>query len=178
MSCHSAKIVVVSKNYLCRLLFLELFFFFFFFFLSGDRLWEGDLAGEQINMNSSEDHLFSCLPLSLFISGNMTKGVQQYISLQSHLILGTDLFLFLFRSDFLFFFFPLGRGETSSSKEGLQAETEQRGHRSVHSIDGMWNVKSQLEELSWVKNQFWGGLDTAFWIPVLYFWIQFAQSEC
>lgn len=61
----------------------------------------------------------------------------------SHLILGTDLLLFLFRSDFLFFFFPLGRGESSSSKEGLQAETEQRGHFCIHSRDGIRNVKSQ-----------------------------------
>lgn len=51
-----------------------------------------------------------------------------YISLQSRLILETDLFLFLFRSDFLFFFFPFGRGEASSSKDGLEAETEQTGH--------------------------------------------------
>lgn len=66
MSCSFANIVIVSKNYLCRLLFLEFFFFFFFFFLSGDRLWEGDLA-EQINMNSSEYYAFSCLPLNIFI---------------------------------------------------------------------------------------------------------------
>jgi len=38
--------MVIDENYLCRLLFLELFFFFFFFFLSGDRLWEGDLKQE------------------------------------------------------------------------------------------------------------------------------------
>lgn len=32
-----------------------------------------------------------------------------------------DLFLFLFRSDFLFFFLVLGRGEGSSWEEGLLA---------------------------------------------------------
>lgn len=94
----------------------------------------------------------------------MTKGVFQGILQQSHLMWGTDLFLFLFRSDFLFFFFPLGRGESSSSEEGLQADTEQRGQLSVPSIDGIWNVKPQLE-------------NSAFWIQNQYFKIEFAQSE-
>lgn len=147
MSCPFANIVVVNKNYLCRLLFLELFFFFFFFFLSGDRLWEKDLAGENIEMNSSENNIHSCLLLhfffflvfffsSFFLLGNMTKGAQKYISLQSHLISAINLFLFLFRSDFLFFFFSLGRGESSSSNEGLQAETEQKGYFDLQSTYG------------------------------------------
>lgn len=107
-------------------------------------------AGEQINRNSSEHQ--ALLSMYLF-SGNATTGVQQYTSAQSHLILGTDLFLFLLRSDFLFFFFPLGRGESSSSKEGLQAETEQRGHLGIHSSDGIRHVKSQVREFSRVMSR-------------------------
>lgn len=98
---------------------------------------------EQISMNSGEYQAFSCTPLSLFMSGNTTKGIQQQTSLHSHLILGTDLFLFLFRSDFLFFFFPLGRGESSSSKEGLQAETEQKGHLLLYSF-WWWEMKCEI----------------------------------
>lgn len=135
-------------------------------------VWRRPEAGQQINTNSREYQAFSCTPLNLFISGNTTKGVQQYSWLQSHLILGTDLFLFLFRSDFLFFFFPLGRGERSSSKEGLQGETGQRGHLLQFSFQ-WW--ESQLQQFS----RFWGqklqllipiwtfGIRLTYWVSVL-----------
>lgn len=168
MSCHFADIVVVREIYLCRLLFLELFFFFFFFFRSGDRLWEGDLKQD----NTSVWALACILPrtLSVYLSQvNWQKGAQQYISLQSRLIFfggggATDLFLFLFRSDFLFFFFPLGRGERSSSKEGLQAETEQRGHFCIQTANGIGKVKSQLEEFTFLqcKIQLWNPVTWTF----------------
>lgn len=91
----------------------------------------------------------------------MTKGAQKYISQQSHLISAINLFLFLFRSDFLFFFFSLGWGESSSSNDGLQAETEQKGNFDPQSTYGKWNVKSQLEKLGRVKRKCPGALNTA-----------------
>ena len=155
MSCHFADIVVVREIYLCRLLFLELFFFFFFFFRSGDRLWEGDLERD----NTSTWALACILPhtLSIYLSqGNLAKGGPNNTSQRravSFFGRETDLFLFLFRSDFLFFFFPLGRGERSSSKEGLQVETEQRGHFCIQTADGIGNVKPQLEEFTFVQRE-------------------------
>lgn len=53
-----------------------------------------------------------------------TDYYRKHTSLQKHQIQGSNLFLFLFRSDFLFFFFfPLGRGGSSSSREGLRTQS-------------------------------------------------------
>lgn len=125
-------------------------------------------AGQHISVSSglhSPSH-----PLSLFISGKLTKGgpTIHLTAEPSHFFRGgggaTDLFLFLFRSDFLFFFFPLGRGERSSSKEGLQAETEQRGHFCIQTANGIGKVKSQLEEFTFLqcKIQLWNPVTWTF----------------
>lgn len=102
-----------ARSYLCRLLFLVLFFFFFFFFLSGERLGEGDLKqerGEVRRLRQTQRTTRTCN--SSFIPP-LTSGTNL-------------LLLLLFRSDFLFFFFfPLVRSESSSSREGLRADTEQ-----------------------------------------------------
>lgn len=66
MSHHILKkyTVYCQVQYLCRLLFFELFFFFFFFFLSGDRLWEGDLkaGGEGANLKSRDREGVGAVP--------------------------------------------------------------------------------------------------------------------
>lgn len=102
-------------------------------------------AGQQINMNSSTSEFILFHETQQKVSNKTSKGI---------LILATDLFLFLFRSDFLFFFFPLGRGESSSSKEGLQAETQQRGHLFYLFHWSGIKCESQQREFSRVRSTF------------------------
>lgn len=160
---HCSSIAVLSKLYLCRLLFLEFFFFFFFFFLGGDRLWEGDLAGEQTNMNSGEHHAFCRLPLFIYLGKHDKRCPSRHLAAEpSHI--GNWPFPFPLPFGLSLLLLPFGpRGELLI--RGGAASRQSRGDASVFFPPmgyEMWN-------LSW-KN-------SAFWIQDRYFKIEFAQFE-
>lgn len=94
-----------------------------------------------------------------FILLNMTKQMARsfilFIFSQD-----SDLFLFLFRSDFLFFFLVLGRGEGSSWEEGLQTEWRVgSASGQSHFLKGSRKAVPVLAQYFWLFHLFYDYID-------------------
>lgn len=131
--------IVVNKDYLWRLLFLELFFFFFFFFLCGDRLSEWDLAEEQ----RGKLLLDPCILLSFHCF--FFPQEPDLIKYKSHCrTISFWELTFSFSSSFQSFSFSSSlwaEGRDPHRRRGCK----QKGHLCLHSGNVIWNV-SQLGE--------------------------------
>lgn len=98
-------------------------------------------AQEQINLNSRDTK----------------KGVQQYTSTAESSHFGG--LTFSFSSSVQTFFSsssPWAGGRALHQRRGCKQRQSRGGHLCVHSSDGKWNVKSQLEEFSGLKSTFLG----------------------